>query len=37
MKGATHPKQAQAFVDGLLGGAGRDALRKAGFEPPTGT
>ena len=36
VKGAKHPEEAQAFVDGLLGGAGRDALRKAGFEPPPG-
>jgi molybdate transport system substrate-binding protein len=36
VQGAKHPKQAQAFVNGLLGGAGRDELRKAGFEPPPG-
>jgi len=36
VKGAKHPQQAQAFIDGLLGGAGRDELRKAGFEPPPG-
>jgi molybdate transport system substrate-binding protein len=36
VKGAKHPKQAQEFIDGLLHGAGRDALRAAGFEPPPG-
>jgi molybdate transport system substrate-binding protein len=36
VKGAKHPALAKAFIDGLLGGAGRDALRKAGFEPPAG-
>jgi molybdate transport system substrate-binding protein len=36
VKGAKHPAQAKAFIDGLLGGAGRDQLRKAGFEPPPG-
>lgn len=34
VKGAKHPAQAKAFVDGLLHGAGADQLRKAGFEPP---
>jgi molybdate transport system substrate-binding protein len=34
VKGAKHPKQAQAFIDGLLHGAGRQALKAAGFEPP---
>jgi molybdate transport system substrate-binding protein len=34
VEGAEHPEQAQAFVDGLLGGAGRQALEDAGFEPP---
>jgi molybdate transport system substrate-binding protein len=32
--GAKHPEQAQAFIDGLLDGAGAEALRDAGFEPP---
>jgi molybdate transport system substrate-binding protein len=36
VKGARHPDEAKAFVDGLLGGAGRGALRDAGFEPPPG-
>jgi molybdate transport system substrate-binding protein len=34
VKGAKHPKQAKAFIAGLLDGAGADALRAAGFEPP---
>ena len=34
VKGATHPKQAQQFIDGLLHGAGQKALKAAGFEPP---
>jgi molybdate transport system substrate-binding protein len=34
VKGAKHPKQAQAFIDGLLHGAGQQALKTAGFEPP---
>ena len=33
VKGAEHRDQAQAFVAGLLGGSGADALRNAGFEP----
>jgi molybdate transport system substrate-binding protein len=37
VKGAKHPEQAKSFVDGLLGGAGRDALDNAGFLPPPGT
>jgi molybdate transport system substrate-binding protein len=36
VEGAKHARQAQAFIDGLLGGTGRDELRKAGFEPPPG-
>ena len=36
VKGAKHPQQAQAFVDGLLNGAGRDALDRAGFLPAWG-
>jgi molybdate transport system substrate-binding protein len=34
VKGAKHPKQAQQFIDGLLHGAGQQALGAAGFEPP---
>jgi molybdate transport system substrate-binding protein len=34
VKGAKQPDQARAFVAGLLDGAGADALRAAGFEPP---
>jgi hypothetical protein len=34
VKGATHPKQAEAFIDGLLGGQGLASMREAGFEPP---
>ena len=38
VKGAKHPEQAKAFIDGLLTGAGRAALREAGFgSPPPGT
>jgi molybdate transport system substrate-binding protein len=37
VRGAEHPEQARAFVDGLLRGAGRDALARAGFLPPAGT
>ena len=36
VKGAKQPEQAQAFIDGLLTGAGRQALEDAGFEPPPG-
>lgn len=32
--GTKHPRQARAFIDGLLHGAGADALRAAGFDPP---
>ena len=35
VKGAKHPKQAQEFIDGLLHGAGQQALKAAGFEPPS--
>ncbi len=36
VKGAKHPQQAQEFIDGLLNGAGRDALDRAGFlRPPS--
>jgi molybdate transport system substrate-binding protein len=34
VKGAKHPKQAREFIDGLLHGAGQQALQAAGFEPP---
>jgi len=34
VRGATHPRQARAFIDGLLSGAGARALQQAGFEPP---
>jgi molybdate transport system substrate-binding protein len=34
VKGAGHPGDARAFVQGLLAGAGRNALLDAGFEPP---
>jgi molybdate transport system substrate-binding protein len=37
VEGAKHPTQARAFVQGLLDGAGRAALDRAGFEPPPGT
>ena len=36
VRGAEHPAQAQAFIDGLLTGAGRAALRAAGFGSPPG-
>lgn len=32
--GTKHPREARAFVDGLLHGAGARALRAAGFDPP---
>ena len=34
VKGAKHEDAAKTFVDGLLDGAGKDALDAAGFEPP---
>jgi molybdate transport system substrate-binding protein len=34
VKGAKHPEQAKKFIAGLLDGAGADALKDAGFEPP---
>src|SRR3954464_6396554 len=37
VKGAKHPEQAKAFVDGLLRGDGRKRLDAAGFLPPPGT
>jgi molybdate transport system substrate-binding protein len=35
VKGAKHPQQAQQFIDGLLDGAGKQALARAGFLPPS--
>ncbi len=35
VKGAREPEAARRFVDGLLSGAGQDALRAAGFRPPS--
>ncbi|HEX2410934.1 MAG TPA: molybdate ABC transporter substrate-binding protein [Solirubrobacteraceae bacterium] len=34
VKGAKEPEAAQAFIDGLLDGAGAQALTDAGFDPP---
>jgi molybdate transport system substrate-binding protein len=34
VRGAEHAEQAKAFVDALLGDAGRRALRAAGLDPP---
>lgn len=34
VKGADHPREARAFIDGLLSGPGRSTLYAAGFEPP---
>jgi molybdate transport system substrate-binding protein len=34
VKGAKHPAEAKAFIDGLLEGAGAQALEDAGFLPP---
>lgn len=34
VKGASHPAQANAFVTGLLHGAGQEDLAQAGFLPP---
>jgi molybdate transport system substrate-binding protein len=36
VKGAKHPREARAFVAGLLDGAGAEALADAGFEPRPG-
>jgi molybdate transport system substrate-binding protein len=36
VKGAKHPDAAKKFVDGLIDGAGKDALQKAGFSFPNG-
>lgn len=37
VNGTGHERQANAFVNGLLGGAGRAALRATGFLPPPGS
>jgi len=37
VEGAANPGGATDFVDGLLDGDGADALREAGFGPPSGT
>jgi molybdate transport system substrate-binding protein len=34
VRGAAHPALARAFIQGLLAGAGGQALRRAGFAPP---
>jgi molybdate transport system substrate-binding protein len=34
VEGAENPEGAQAFIDGLLSGAGAQALEDAGFGPP---
>jgi len=34
VKGAKEPEQARKFIDGLVDGAGAQALNDAGFEPP---
>jgi len=34
VKGAKQPKQAEAFIDGLVSGPGQQELKAAGFEPP---
>jgi molybdate transport system substrate-binding protein len=34
VRGATHPREARAFLAGLLAGNGAAALRRAGFDPP---
>jgi molybdate transport system substrate-binding protein len=34
VKGTKHPEEARAFVDGLLGADGQEALRAAGLDPP---
>ena len=36
VKGAKQERAARDFIDGLLDGAGREAMRNAGFEPPPG-
>jgi molybdate transport system substrate-binding protein len=37
VKGSEHPAEAKAFIAGLLDGAGAQALKDAGFEPPPGS
>jgi molybdate transport system substrate-binding protein len=34
VNGTDHPEPARQFIHGLLNGAGANALRQAGFEPP---
>ena len=34
VRGTEHPEEARAFVDGLLGADGQEALRAAGLDPP---
>jgi molybdate transport system substrate-binding protein len=34
VRGTEHPEEARAFVDGLLGPEGQEALRAAGLDPP---
>jgi len=34
VEGAENPKAAQAFIDGLVSGAGAQVLQEAGFRPP---
>jgi molybdate transport system substrate-binding protein len=36
VKGSSHPREAQAFIEGLLRGEGLRSMRRAGFEPPPG-
>jgi ABC-type molybdate transport system substrate-binding protein len=36
VKGGENPAGGKAFVDGLLDGAGAEALRENGFGPPAG-
>jgi molybdate transport system substrate-binding protein len=36
VKGSGHEGDAKTFIDGLLAGAGAEALKKAGFQPPPG-
>ncbi len=36
VNGSESPERAQEFIDGLLKGAGADALQRAGFAPPGG-
>jgi molybdate transport system substrate-binding protein len=34
VRASRHPREARAFVRGLLAGAGRESLRRTGFAPP---